>query len=156
MSATSEPRPQGKRPDRRKAPKAASSAELRKTELIGLTDDGRMVLWDTGMVRPIGRFEMTGGNFIKSGHYVIEWKGHAITVHCGNEMRGGRWGIGVLFMCSSGSSVFMDQTEVEPMLIGELVRNPESERRITEAFERIREANRQRYQTPHLQRGRIS
>jgi hypothetical protein len=144
----------GKCPQRRKAPKISELAAPRKTELIGLTDDGRMVLWDTGMVRPISRFE-SDGRFIKSGHYVIEWKGHAITVHCGNQMRGARWGIGVLFMCSDATSVFMDQAEVEPLLIGEVVRDPESERRIVEAFERIREADRQWCQAPHLQRGRI-
>jgi hypothetical protein len=146
-----------KRPHRRKAPTVPESTTPRETELIGLAEDGRMVLWGTGVVRPISRFENSTGTFIKSGHYVIEWKGHAITVHCGNMMReDGRWGIGIQFMCSTAASVFTTRPEAERMLIGEVMRDPEAERRIEEAFARVEEAFRKRDMAPHLQRGRIS
>ena len=121
---------------------------------MGLADDGRMVLWDVGMVRPISRFEVSTPPFIKSGHYVIDWKGHAITVHCGSEMRGGRWGIGIQFMCGSVVA-FASRAEAERMLIGEVVHDPEADKRLMEAFARIEEAERERYRAPHLQRGRI-
>jgi hypothetical protein len=57
----------------------------RTTELIGMDTDGRMYLWSTGEVRPVSAFEVDG-YFIKDGHYVIQWRDHAITVHCGNTL----------------------------------------------------------------------
>ena len=90
------------RPDRRKPPKIETAQPPRMTELIGLTDDGRLVLWDTSLVQPVDRFETTDdGRWIEGGHYVIEWKGHAVTVHCGNM---GNGNVSLLFMCSSGPS----------------------------------------------------
>jgi hypothetical protein len=91
-----------------RAPAAAPSTELRKTELIGLTDDGRMVLWSTENVRPVSAFATTKRGYIDGGHFVIEWKGHAITVHCGNYDSTPQSGlISVQFMCNGARSVPM-------------------------------------------------
>jgi hypothetical protein len=141
-----------RRPRAPKPPKLAASPP-RTTELIGLTDDGRMVLWSTGQVQPIDRFE-TGenGRWIESGHYVINWKGHAITVHCGNMMDGN---VDVQFMCNAGSSQSFPRTEVETLLIGKVIRDEEARRQIMEAFAVLEEAMRHRHREPHLQRGRI-
>ena len=140
-----------KRPHRRKPPKIEPPSEPRKTELIGLTGDGRMVLWDEGMVQPIDRFP-TKGPWIESGHYVIDWKGHAITVHCGN-MTDGR--IGVLFMCSALSSVSMPRAEIEPLLIGKVVQSDEHKAEMRRLFAEMEEMLRHRAAEPHRQRGRI-
>ena len=50
------------------------TAQLRRQELIGLDEEGNMSLWDTGDVLPVQAFE-ADGPWIKSGHYVIDWKG---------------------------------------------------------------------------------
>ena len=148
----------GKCPHRRKAPKVAAQPALRKTELIGLTDDGRMVLWDTGMVKPVNRFETSrsGVPFIDSGHYVIDWKGHAITVHCDNELRGGRWVVGVQFMCSRGLSIGLPREEVEAMLIGKVIRDPVVEAEISGLLRALVDSIAAQKDTPANQRGRIA
>ena len=71
----------------------------------------------------------SGEPWIESGHYVIEWKGHAITVHCGNFIDGT---ISVLFMCSrSDRALSMRREVVESMLIGKVIPDPETEARIS-------------------------
>ena len=44
-------------PDRRRAPTLNATPQLRKMALIGLTEDGRMVLWSEGNVLPVSKFE---------------------------------------------------------------------------------------------------
>lgn len=69
----------------------SKKSDTRTTELIGMDIDGQMYLLQTGQVRPITAFEdyRHGGlRLIKSGHYVIQWQGHAITVHCGSVLDG--------------------------------------------------------------------
>jgi hypothetical protein len=75
---------------------AVPPSMVRNTELIGVDEGGNMSLWQRGDVQPITKF---GGNgpWIESAHYVIRWKGHAITVHCSGPRHGT---IGVQFMCS--------------------------------------------------------
>jgi hypothetical protein len=128
-------------------------SETRTTELIGVDEDGVMSLWSVGEVRPITAFRTTDeGRWIKSGHYVIDWKGHAITVHCGNLINGG---VSVLFMCSAGNGTSMTRAEVEAMLIGEVVPDPKIEANILRQLEELSAILKRRNQAPHRLRGRI-
>lgn len=133
-----------------------SGSTLRETELIGLSDDGRMILWKTGAVQPISTFP-TKGPWIVSDHYVIDWKGHAITVHCSNLSDGM---IGVQFMCRRGYAVPMLRSEVEPILLSRVVpsdpaRELAEERKLLEVLKELREMLITRHDQPHRQRGRI-
>ncbi len=125
----------------------------REMELIGVDEEGRMSLWDTGLVQPVSAFTTTeGGQYIESGHYVIEWKGHAITVHCGNRTDGT---VSVLFMCSGGGGLSMQRAEVEPLLLGKVIPDPVKAAEITRLLEGLVESLAARRQAPHLRRGRI-
>jgi hypothetical protein len=129
-------------------------SDTRTTELIGMDIDGQMYRWDTGEVRPVTAFE-DDGRFIKSGHYVIQWEGHAITVHCGNMLVGRRW-VSVQFMCSRGPVLYMARAEVEAMLLGEVVRDPKAEEGILRQLKELHEAVTARQQVPHRRRMRMS
>ncbi len=127
--------------------------ETRTMELIGVDENGVMSLWDTGQVRPVAAFDTTGGGqWIKSGHYVIDWKGYAITVHCGNFTNGS---VSVLFMCSGGHELSMSRAEVEAMLIGEVIPDPEQAGMLSQALDELLEAMKRRNQAAHRLRGRI-
>jgi hypothetical protein len=124
---------------------------IRNTELIGVDEDGNMALWQRGNVQPVTAFESNGG-WIQSGHYVIQWKGHAITVHCS----GSRYGnIHVLFMRSGADSKQIPFDEVEAMLLGKVVPDPEHVARIRMMLDRATKAMRASNQAPHLRRGKI-
>jgi hypothetical protein len=125
--------------------------EVRETELIGVDEDGNMSLWQVGNVQPVTAFE-TDCVWIKSAHYVIQWKGHAITVHC-SGWAGGM--LGVLFMCSRGAEVRMPCHEVEAMLLGEVIPDPEHEAKILMLLKGACEALHHQQQSPHRRRGRI-
>lgn len=132
---------------------ARTLPETRTTELIGLTTDGRKVLWSTGEVRPVSAFETTaGGRWIKNGHYVIDWQGHAITVHCSNYLDGQ---VGVQFMCGEVGSVGMDRDLVEAMLLGIVVPDPVLQAEITEGLQRLLKFAQHHKDQPHRQRGLI-
>jgi hypothetical protein len=132
-------------------PPAAPAPMIRNTELIGLDEDGNMSLWDTGDVQPLTEFGGSGP-YIEGAHYVIQWKGHAITVHC----NGSRYGnIRVLFMCSAGDAKQIPFDEVEAMLLGKVIPDPEHQARIMLMFAQIKEAMSAKHQAPHLRRGKI-
>ncbi len=134
-------------------PVLKASTELREMELIGVDEDGNMSLWSTGMVQPVSAFRTCdGGQSIDGGHYVIEWKGHAITVHCGNRTDGT---VSVQFMCSGGVSIAMQRAEVEAMLLGKVIPDPIQQAQIIESFKRLTESLKASRQPPHKQRGRI-
>lgn len=136
----------------------SKKSDTRTTELIGMDIDGQMYLWQTGQVRPVTAFEdYRHGSLrlIKSGHYVIHWQGHAITVHCGSVLDGRKWKVGVQFMCSRGPALCMPRAEVEAMLLGEVVRDPEAEARILQQILELRDAFTARHQVPHRRRMRM-
>ena len=125
----------------------------RDMDLIGLDVDGRMSLWDVGKVKPVKRFDYfmdTGVRRIHAGHYVIDWKGYAITVHCGNNIDGT---VSVLFMCSSGDSISMPRKEVQELLLGKVITDPEISARIMDLLKEWGEDIEHRQKAPHLQRG---
>jgi hypothetical protein len=138
-------------PRPRKAPKLKAEPEAREVELIGCDEDGWMSLWSVGMVRPVTRFE-SHGRWIEDGHYVIQWKGHAITVHCGNFADGT---VSVLFMCSRLRSISLPRAKVEAMLLGKVIPDPEAVARISESLRQLSDSLHARTRAPHLQRGRI-
>jgi hypothetical protein len=125
--------------------------EARETELIGVDEDGNMSLWQVGNVRPVTAFE-TDGIWIKGGHYVIQWKGHAITVHCNGGVGGL---ISLQFMCSRNWVLYMRLAEVEAMLLGKVIPDPEHEARILLSLKEWGEALHRSQQVPHRRRGRI-
>jgi hypothetical protein len=146
-----------KRPDRTKAPKLQAAAEPRETELIGLAEDGRMIFWQNGLVRPIAAFQgyqRDGRRWIRDGHYVIEWKGHAITVHCSNSSAAET--VHVLFMCSNRNYVSMPLAQVEAMLLGEVVDPPEHRAEMQRLWRRLFEALEEKDRDPARARGRIA
>lgn len=135
-----------------KAPKLKAKIEAREMELIGCDEDGRMSLWDVGMVQPVTTFK-SNGRWIESGHYVIQWKGHAITVHCGNFAGGS---ISLLFMCSRQHALSLPRAKVEAMLLGKVIPDPKQTAKVTEMLRQLVDAHHARTRAPHLQRGRIS
>ena len=134
-------------------PPPAPAAEPRLTELIGLTDDGRMVLWDTQPVLPMSKFPTKtegGREWIIGHHYVIGWKGHAITVHCSNTMDGL---VHVMFMVGQ-MHLYLPRGEVERMLLGK-VHTPEADAEISRLLRKVLAAQEAKQDAPHRQRGRI-
>jgi hypothetical protein len=110
-----------------------------------------MSLWDVGMVRPVTRFK-SNGRWIEGGHYVIQWKGHAITVHCGNFTDGS---ISLQFMCSRAPVLSLPRAKVEAMLLGKVIPDPKQAAKITKMLRQAIDAHHARTRAPHLQRGRI-
>ena len=62
---------------RRKPTPAQLYAAAQEMELLGMTEDGRLVLWDTGRVLPVSQFQYRrdklGRRWIDDGHFVINW-----------------------------------------------------------------------------------
>lgn len=131
-------------------PKLLPPTETRKTELIGMDVDGSMYLWTTGNVQPASAFEEFDDRYIKSGHYVIQWKGQAITVAIGNFADGD---ISVHFMCSRGPILSMKRVEIEPLLLGRVIEDPEKSAELLHLINKASEAIVTRSQAPDRRRG---
>ena len=131
-----------------------ATAGVRRMELIGMAEDGRMFLWDTGNVQPVSRFEQaewdTTGRFIAGGHFVIEWRGHAIVVHCAP---GGDGCVVIQFMCSR-DGFRASREAVEPMLLGKVIPCPVAQAAILAGLERLTAEYTRKQQAPHRARGR--
>ena len=97
-------------------PPAALAPVIRNTELIGLDEEGNMSLWQRGNVQPITEFERNG-QWIEGGHYVIQWKGHAITVHCNGSAFGS---ISVQFMCSRNWTIGLPRPDWQRFVVLDL------------------------------------
>ena len=124
----------------------------RTMDLIGLTDDGRLVLWsEAQQVRPITAFP-TNGHSIESGHYVLNWKNHAVTAHLTTGAAGS---VVVQFMCNRGPQLRMTRAEVEPLLLGIVVPDPAHEAEILRMLRELTADLTARQDAPHRQRGRI-
>lgn len=95
-------------------------------------DENHLLLWKYAVqVVPVSAFERIGG-WIKSGHYVIDYKGDAIVVHCGNrpDRR-----ISVQFMVGEPVVYAAVCSAIEPMLLGRVVVSKEQQAAV---FERRR------------------
>jgi hypothetical protein len=125
-------------------PPVAAPPMIRNTELIGLDEDGNMSLWQRGNVQPVTEFERVGP-WIQGGHYVIQWRGHAITVHCNGPAFGT---ISVQFMCSRNWVARLPHLEVEAMLLGKVVDDPEETARTVALIKEAMEALHERQRAP--------
>jgi hypothetical protein len=116
--------------------------------------DGRMYLWSTGEVRPVSAFEINGP-FIKDGHYVIQWKDHAITVHCGNTLVDGKLRVSVQFMCNRGTVLSMPAMRSRQCFSARLC-GIRKWRQTLRKLKELHEAVTARHQAPHRRRMRMS
>ena len=78
-------------------------AQAEERELVGMTEDGRMVLWDTGRVVPVNRFQYRrdklGKRWIVGGNYILTGLVLEVVAHLGNQIDGH---VSVQLMCRSG------------------------------------------------------
>lgn len=125
------------------------TAGTTEQELIGLTADGRKVLWSNGRVRPIGAFPRSGP-FIKGGHYVVDIDGHDITAHCSSTIDGD---VIVQLMCSNASRTVHPVEEVEAHLRGQVVKDPVEEADICRRLDGLIELLNRRNAAPGRHRG---
>jgi hypothetical protein len=103
---------------RGKARSPVPFASARQLDLIGCNEAGEMRIWDTGYVEPVSRFQNYADGCVHSAYYVIQWRGHAVTVHCGSNHD---HSVCVLFMCGGGYSLDMSSADAEAMLLGRVV-----------------------------------
>jgi hypothetical protein len=91
--------------------------------------DGRLVLWKrAAQVVPVNAFERDG-RWIKSGHYVIDYNGDAVAVHCGNTTNGG---VSVQLMHDELVPYTVDRGTIESMLLGKMVVSEEQQALVSE------------------------
>lgn len=134
--------------NRRKPPATGT----RTMELLGVGLDGGLYVWEeTAQVQPLSRFPRNG-DMIKSGHYVIEHKGAAITVHCAN----GADGLVILqYMCGGLPGGRFRAEEIEPLLVGKVIPDPVKEAEILQMLQDAMEALDRRAMAPHRRRGTL-
>lgn len=97
-----------------------------------IPNSNRSVLWKHAVqVVPVSAFERIGG-WIQSGHYVIDYNGDAIVVHCGNSADKR---VSVQFMMGGPVEHLVARSAIEPMLLGKLVVSEEHQGAV---FERRR------------------
>jgi hypothetical protein len=109
----------------------------RTIDLFGRAADGRPMLWKRAVrVDPVSAFERRG-RWIVSGHYVIDHKGDAIVVHCGNADDGN---VSVQFMHNEPAPYMLPRRMIESMLLGKVALSEELQatvfegRRLTDFF----------------------
>jgi len=129
------------------------NAEPVMMELIGLTSDGRLVqFWDKEYpVRRVNKF-LPDGPWIKSGKYIIDYRGHLITCHCANM---GNGNVSLQIMCNDGPTIHLPRHLIEPMLYGYVVPDEAAERKVSEALQSALAALRARDDAPSRQRGHL-
>lgn len=133
---------------RRKLP----TPSLLTMDLLGIGKDGQLYLWEAAQqVQPISRFERSGSGIV-SGHYVIEFDGSAVTVHCGNLLDGR---VSVQFMCGGVRTLNLERKWVEKLLVGKVIPDPVAAAEITDTLRRLTEEAEARQTAPHLRRGKL-
>ena len=139
----------------RKPTTPASPLPSRTMDLIGVTEDDRLILWSANeQVQPVTKFETRWAldrEWIVSDHYVINWKNHAIVVHCSSWLDGT---IDVQFMCG-GFHIRMTRAEAEAKLMGKVIPDPVINAQISAALKQLSGEILRRQDSPHRQRGRI-
>jgi hypothetical protein len=85
---------------------------------------------------------------------VIEWTGHAITVHCSNTTTSDET-VALLFMCSNRNYVYLPRAQVKAMLLGEVVVSPEHRAEMERLWRRLFAALDEAGRAPERARGRI-
>jgi hypothetical protein len=104
----------------------------RTIDLYGRALDGRPLLWKRAVpVVPTKTFERNG-RWIQCGHYIINYNGDAIVVHCAN-MRDES--VSVQFIYQDLTPYSLPRRMVETMLLGKVVMSEEQQAAV---FERSR------------------
>ncbi len=133
---------------RRKAPVPA----VRTMDLLGVGQDGALYLWQAeSKVLPVTAFESRGAGIV-SGHYVVDLKGSAVTVHCGNTTDGR---VSVQYMCGGLETTYLPRKYVEAKLLGKVVKDPEKEAEILRMLQELHKDVNARSTAPHLRRGKL-
>lgn len=129
-------------------------ASAQERELLGLTEDGRLVLWDTGRVIPVNQFQYrrdkAGRRWIDDGHFIIDWFGDEVCAHLGNLTNGK---VSVMLMCNTARTFSLTRRYLRPLLRYKLIRNPERERELLDMIEAATRAWVAAYDAPEKQRG---
>ncbi len=132
-------------------------ASAKPMELLGLTGDGRLVLWDTGRVLPVTRFQYRRGRggrrWIDDGHFVINWFGEQVTAHLGNLADGQ---VSVSLVCNGGRTYTLTRREAATILRYKVIGDPERQAEILAKLEELIRQFTRMEDTPDRQRGEHS
>jgi hypothetical protein len=81
-------------------------AQAQEQELLGMKEDGRLLLWRTGRVIPVSQFQYYRSTDVRrrvdSGHFVIDWFGGDVVAHLANLIDGR---VSVHLMCNGGPTL---------------------------------------------------
>lgn len=133
---------------RRKLPPAAP----RTMDMLGIGKDGHLYLWSAAQqVQPVSTFE-SGECGIVSGHYLVEHKGHAVAVHCGN-LTDGR--VSVQFMCGGLRNWYLPRKDVEAILLGRVMPDPVKDAEILQMLRDLNKTIDAQQTAPHRRRGKL-
>lgn len=139
---------------RRKLSPADLYAQSQEMELLGMTEDGRLVLWDTGRVIPVRQFQYRrdkqGRRWIDDGHFVLDWFGSEVVAHLGNFTNGR---VSVQLMCYAGRTFSFSRREVRPMLRYKVIPDPVLRAEITTRLQELVALVCKSQDTPDRQRG---
>ena len=135
----------------RRAEKGIGSVPAGKQEMLGMDVDGSLYVWSTENIQPITGFDDLGPH-ISSGHYLIWWRGHAVAAHLSSRMD---YMIDVQFMCNSGPTVAMERQEVEDIVVGKMIKDPEHHARMMASFDQIEKTLHLRQTSARKLRGKV-
>jgi hypothetical protein len=139
---------------RRKLTPEQLYAQAEERELLGLTEDGRLILWDTDRVMPVSQFryrrDKRGKRWIDEGYFVIDWGGSEIVAHLGNFPSGN---VSVLLMCQSGGPFALSRRQIRPALRYKVIPDPVRQRERLDRLEKLCELIVGVQDTPDRQRG---
>jgi hypothetical protein len=139
---------------RRKSTPAQLYATAQEMELLGMTEEGRLLLWDTGRVLPVSQFQYRrdklGRRWIDDGHFVLDWFGSEVTAHLGNLVD--RRVLAAL-MCNAGHELAFTRLQIRPFLRYKVIRDPEVQAEILAKLPELVRLTVVRHDTPASQRG---
>ncbi len=110
--------------------------EPRVMDLVGCDEiGGNRAYWTRdAKIIPLDRLRRDRDGWIKSGHYVIEWRGHVVVVHLSNYASRK---IGIQFMRGALNSVPISIREINAKVLGMVAPDPEHEARTIAALQRL-------------------
>ena len=139
---------------RRNPTPAELYAGAHEMELLGLTEDDRLVLWDTGRVIPVTQFQYRrdeqGRRWIDAGKFVLDWFGSEVVAHLGNLIDGS---VSVQLMCNAGRTFALTRRQIRPMLRYKVIPDPVVHAEILAKLQGVVGLAAARHDTPERQRG---